>query len=98
MYFGPQTQHSITINTERSTKYYVFDYFQLSLQQAYWRSVTYLLPLKEIRVEHILQVFVHEIDAQLLQAVCVEDLKARDVKQPDEPLARGARRNLVVRK
>jgi len=45
--------------------------------------ITHLLPFEHVLVEVLLQLFVGQVDAQLLQVVCVKRLKAVDVQQPD---------------
>lgn len=44
---------------------------------------TYLLQLEDVLVEVVLEAFVGEVDAELLEAVILVILEAKDVQDPD---------------
>lgn len=44
---------------------------------------THLLQLEDVLVEVVLQAFVGEVDAELLEAVVLVVLEAKDVQDPD---------------
>lgn len=47
------------------------------------QGCTHLLQLEDVLVEVVLQLFVGVVDAELLEAVPLEVLKAKDVEDPD---------------